>query len=78
MECRVNLSKVGSHFVINKKMIHPCSPSIKNVLFFTELYNTGAGYSVITTTRSALSGIISIPGIPSISVHPLVYMPRYT
>ena len=53
--------------------VDPYTPSIKDILhFLTELYNTGAVYSVIATARSALSGIISIPGIPSISEHLLV------
>ena len=53
--------------------VDPYTPSIMDILhFLTELYNTGAGYSVIATARSALSGIISIPGIASISEHLLV------
>ena len=53
--------------------VDPYTPSIMDILhFLTELYNPGAGYSNLATARSALSGIISIPGIPSISEHLLV------
>ena len=41
-------------------------------MFLTELYDSGVGYDAIGTARSALASVIYIPGLPSISEHPLI------
>ena len=49
------------------------SPSIYDVLeFLTTLFEKGLQYSTIAAARSALSGIIHVPGVSAISEHPLV------
>ena len=53
--------------------INYLTPTIEQVLeFLTEIYNTGAGHSVVSTTRSALSSVIFIPGFSRLSDHPLI------
>ena len=41
-------------------------------MFLTQLYETGVGYDAIASARSALASVIYIPGLASISDHPLV------
>ena len=72
-QCQYSSSLKSWRSFCTTQKVDPYTPSIKDILhFLTELCNTGAGYSVIATARSALPGIISIPGIPSISEHLLV------
>ena len=40
--------------------------------FLTALYTSGANYNVVATARSTLSGLIQIPGVPSIGSHPII------
>ena len=56
-----------------ERQTNPTSPSIEDVLvYLTSLYEQGLQYNTICTARSALSGILHIPGVPKLSDHPLI------
>ena len=49
------------------------SPTIENIIeFLTQLFNSGIGYSAISTAKSALSATISLPNCSSLGEHPLI------
>ena len=49
------------------------APTVRDVLVFLgDLHTQGVKYGVIASTRSALSAILHIPGVPSVGKHPLV------
>ena len=51
----------------------PTLPAIADVLaYLTSLYEAGFQYNTICTARSALSGIMHIPGVARLSDHPLI------
>ncbi len=57
----------------SKKRSDPLSGSINNVLLFlTELFESGLGYSAINTARSALSVLLPTFGADSVGNHRLV------
>ena len=41
-------------------------------MYLTDMFEKGLQYTTISSARSALANVISIPGVPSISEHPLV------
>ena len=62
----------GRGFVLNGKSI-PLSPTIFDVIsYLTSMYERGLQYTTIASARSVLSGILHIPGLTSISSHPLI------
>ena len=53
--------------------IDPANPSLIDVAtFLTALYTSGAKYNVVATAQSTLSGLIQIPGVPSIGCYPII------
>ena len=53
--------------------IDPNHPSINHILaYLTSFFDKGLGYSSIAKTRSAFSNVFSIPGVTSVSEHPLI------
>ena len=53
--------------------INPSCPSIEEILaYLTHMYESGMQYNTIASTKSALANVITIPGIPSLSEHPLL------
>ena len=66
------LSENGNNIVFKGKLI-PLNPSLIDVAtFLTALYTSGANYNVVATAQSTLSGLIQIPGVPSIGSHPII------
>ena len=55
------------------RQANPSSPSIEDVLvYLTSLYEQGLQYNTFCTARSALSGILHVPGVLVLSDHPLI------
>ena len=53
--------------------IDPNHPSINHILaYLTSLFDKGLEYSSIAKTRSAFSNVFSIPGVTSVSEHPMI------
>ena len=53
--------------------INPVSPSIFDVIaYLTSMYDRGLQYNTIAAAKSVLSGILHIPGVHSITSHPLI------
>ena len=66
------LSGNGNNIVFKGK-IDPTNPSLIDVAtFLTALYTSGAKYNVVATAQSTLTGLIQIPGVPSIGNHPII------
>ena len=42
------------------------------IKFLTEIYNEGIGYKSVCIGRSSLNTIVTLPGFPDISKHPLI------
>ena len=56
-----------------ERQTNPTLPAIAGVLaYLTSLYEAGIQYNTICTARSALSGILHIPGVARLSDHPLI------
>ena len=63
----------GWHGFCSQRQIHPLSPSILDVIaYLTSMYERGLQYSTIAAAKSVLSGVLHIPGVTSISTHPLI------
>ena len=59
--------------------IDPISPPVEaGAEFLTRLFNSGVGYSVVNTARSALSSIIQMPHGVSFGKLPLITTSEYT
>ena len=57
----------------SQRKVHPLSPTIFYVIsYLTSMYGRGLQYTTIASARSVLSGILHIPGVTSISSHPLI------
>ena len=55
------------------RKIHPLSPTILDVIaYLTSMYDRGLQYTTIASAKSVLSGMLHIPGVISISSHPLI------
>ena len=66
-----SFGKWEQYFIQGK--IDPTNPYLIDVaIFLTALYTSGAKYNVVATARSTLSGLIQIPGVPSIGSHPII------
>ena len=56
-----------------REQVDTANPTINHVLdFLTDYFHTGVGYSAVATARSALAGVVHIPGVPDLAKHPLV------
>ena len=63
----------GWHGFCSQRQIPPLSPSILDVIaYLTSMYERGLQYSTIAAAKSVLSGVLHIPGVTSISTHPLI------
>ena len=57
----------------SQRKIHPLSPTILDVIaYLTSMYCRGLQYTTIAAAKSVLSGMLHIPGVTSISSHPLI------
>ena len=57
----------------SQRKIHPLSPTILDVVaYLTSMYDRGLQYTTIAAAKSALSGMLHVPGVISISSHPLI------
>ena len=57
----------------SQRKVHPLSPTIFDVIsYLTSMYDRGLQYTTIASARNVLSGILHIPGVTSISSHPLI------
>ena len=57
----------------SQRKVHPLSPTILDVIsYLTSMYGRGLQYTPIASARSVLSGFLHIPGVTSISSHPLI------
>ena len=57
----------------SRRQVHPLSPTILDVIaYLTSMYERGLQYTTISATKSVLSGVLHIPGVTSISSHPLI------
>ena len=55
------------------RKIHLLSPTILDVIaYLTSMYDRGLQYTTIASAKSVLSGMLHIPGVISISSHPLI------
>ena len=55
------------------RQIHPSAPTLSDILdFLSDMYERGLAYNTIAAAKSVLSSIIHLPGVVSISDHPLV------
>lgn len=67
----------------SRRNINSIHTSVNNVLIFlTELYETGVGYSAINTAKSALSNVVTLAGMDNVQLgnHALVkrFMKEYS
>ena len=61
------------HKFSTKRSCDPLQPTVTDVIeFFTELFQSGIGYSCLNTARSALSAVIVFPDNTPAGSHPLV------
>ena len=68
-----SLLRGGWHGFCSQWQIHPLSPTILNVIaYLTTMYDRGFQYNTIAAATSILSGVLHIPGVTSISSHPLI------
>ena len=57
----------------SQRKIHPLSPTILDVIaYLTSMYDRGLQYTTIAVAKSVLSGMLHVPGVISISSHPLI------
>ena len=57
----------------SQRKIHPLSPTILDVIaYLTSMYDRGLQYTIIAAAKSVLSGMLHVPGVISISSHPLI------
>ena len=58
---------------VSRRQVHPLSPIIFDVIaYLTSMYDRSLQYWTIAVAKSVLAGIIHIPGVTSISSHPLI------
>ena len=58
----------------SRRQVHPLSPTILDVIaYLTSMYDRDLQYTTITAAKSVLAGVLHIPGVTSISSHPLSY-----
>ena len=56
-----------------QRKIHPLSPTILDVIaYLTSMYDRSLQYTTIAAAKSVLSGMLHIPGVTSMSSHPLI------
>ena len=57
----------------DQRCVNPLSPSITDIIMFlTNMFEKGLGYSSICTAHSALNNFVSLPGYSDISEHNLI------
>ena len=64
-------SEDGRDFVLKGKYI-PCLPILDVITYLTSMYDRSLQYTTIAAAKSVLSGMLHIPGVISISSHPLI------
>ena len=71
LKCKSYLTKWNNYCMQNT--ISHIQPKINELLdYFTHLYNSGASYSVINSSKSALFHIVFLPPYASILEHPQI------
>ena len=57
----------------SRRQVHPLYPTILNVIaYLTSMYDRSLQYTSIAAAKSVLAGVLQIPGVTSISSHPLI------
>ena len=57
----------------SRRQVHPLSSTILDVIaYLTSIYDRGLQYTTIAAAKSVLAGVLHIPGVTSISSHPLI------
>ena len=57
----------------SQRKIYPLSPTILDVIaYLTSMYDRDLQYTTIAAAKSVRSGMLHIPGVISISSHPLI------
>ena len=56
----------------SRRHVHPLSPILDVIAYLTSMYDRGLQYTTIAAAKSVLAGVLHIPGVTSISSHPLI------
>ena len=57
----------------SRRQVHPLSPTILDIIaYLTSMYDCSLQYTTIAASKSVLAGVLHIPGVTSISSHPLI------
>ena len=57
----------------SRRQVHPLSPTILDVIaYLTSMYDRGLQYTTIAAAKIVIARVLHIPGVTSISSHPLI------